>query len=90
MTDAAKPVGTELSPESEGSPPRPGGLAVVIPAKDEAERIATTVQAALAIEGVGLVVVVAVLKNELKWLVKGFEEHGTTLKTLDERAKLLA
>jgi len=31
---------------------------VVIPAKDEAERIATTVRAALAIEGVGLVVVV--------------------------------
>jgi glycosyltransferase involved in cell wall biosynthesis len=58
VTDAAKPVGTEVSPEPEGSPPRPGGLAVVIPAKDEAERIATTVQAALAIEGVGLVVVV--------------------------------
>jgi glycosyltransferase involved in cell wall biosynthesis len=37
---------------------RPGGLAVVIPAKDEAERIATTVRAALGIEGADLVVVV--------------------------------
>lgn len=37
---------------------RLGRVAVVIPAKDEAERIATTIEAALAIEGVGLVVVV--------------------------------
>jgi glycosyltransferase involved in cell wall biosynthesis len=37
---------------------RPGGLAVVIPAKDEAERITTTVRAALAIDGADLVVVV--------------------------------
>jgi glycosyltransferase involved in cell wall biosynthesis len=37
---------------------QPGGLAVVIPAKDEADRIAATVQAALALDGVGLVVVV--------------------------------
>jgi glycosyltransferase involved in cell wall biosynthesis len=37
---------------------RPGGLAVVIPAKDEAERIATTVRAVLAIDGADLVVVV--------------------------------
>jgi glycosyltransferase involved in cell wall biosynthesis len=43
VTEAADPV---------------GGLAVVIPAKDEAERIATTVRAALAIEGAALVVVV--------------------------------
>ena len=41
-----------------GSPPRPGGLAVVIPAKDEAERITGTVGAALAISGVDLVVLV--------------------------------
>jgi glycosyltransferase involved in cell wall biosynthesis len=34
------------------------GLAVVVPAKDEAERIAATVRAALAIDGVNLVVVV--------------------------------
>jgi glycosyltransferase involved in cell wall biosynthesis len=34
------------------------GLAVVIPAKDEAERIASTVRAVLSIDGVGLVVVV--------------------------------
>lgn len=37
---------------------RPGGLAVVVPAKDEAERITATVQAALQIPGVGVVVVV--------------------------------
>lgn len=36
----------------------PGGLAVVIPAKDEAERIAATVQAALALPGADLVIVV--------------------------------
>jgi hypothetical protein len=30
---------------------RPGGLAVVIPAKDEAERIVRTVRAALSIDG---------------------------------------
>ena len=36
----------------------PGGLAVVIPAKDEAERITGTVRAALLIEGADLVVVV--------------------------------
>jgi glycosyltransferase involved in cell wall biosynthesis len=37
---------------------RPGGLAVVIPAKDEAERIAVTVRAALQVSGVDVVVVV--------------------------------
>jgi glycosyltransferase involved in cell wall biosynthesis len=37
---------------------QPGGLAVVIPAKDEAERITVTVRAALAIEGADVVVVV--------------------------------
>ncbi len=37
---------------------RPGGLAVVVPAFDEADRIAETVKAALAIEGADLVVVV--------------------------------
>lgn len=36
----------------------PSGLAVVIPAKDEAERVAATVQAAKAMPGVDLVVVV--------------------------------
>jgi len=39
-------------------PARPGGLAVIIPAKDEAERIAATVQAALNLPGAGLVIVV--------------------------------
>lgn len=60
MTDAVHPVGAEVTPEPDGTgvPPRPGGVAVVIPAKDEAERIANTVRAALAIEGVNLVVVV--------------------------------
>jgi glycosyltransferase involved in cell wall biosynthesis len=53
VTEAADPVGTEVPADH-----RPGGLAVVIPAKDEAERIATTVRAALAIEGADLVVVV--------------------------------
>jgi hypothetical protein len=37
---------------------QPGGLAVVIPAKDEAERIAATVQAALALPGADVVIVV--------------------------------
>jgi glycosyltransferase involved in cell wall biosynthesis len=37
---------------------RPGGLVVVIPAKDEAERITATVRAARQIEGVAVVVVV--------------------------------
>jgi hypothetical protein len=37
---------------------RPGGLAVVVPAKDEADRIAVTVKAALRIDGVDVVVVV--------------------------------
>lgn len=36
----------------------PGGLAVVIPAKDEAERIAATVRAALALPGADVVIVV--------------------------------
>jgi glycosyltransferase involved in cell wall biosynthesis len=36
----------------------PAGVAVVVPAKDEAERIATTVTSARTIEGVDLVVVV--------------------------------
>ena len=60
MTDAAKPVGAGVSPQPEGvtGTARPGGLAVVIPAKDEAERIATTIEAALAIDGVDVVVVV--------------------------------
>ncbi|WP_370882614.1 glycosyltransferase family 2 protein [Kineosporia succinea] len=40
------------------NPGRPGGLAVIIPAKDEAERIAATVRAALALPGADLVVVV--------------------------------
>lgn len=39
-------------------PARPGGLAVIIPAKDEAERIAATVEAALALPGVDVVIVV--------------------------------
>jgi glucosyl-3-phosphoglycerate synthase len=53
-------VGTGESPENAGTgaAARPGGLAVVIPAKDEAARIAITVGAALAIKDVGLVVVV--------------------------------
>jgi glycosyltransferase involved in cell wall biosynthesis len=38
--------------------PRPGSVAVVIPAKDESERIEATVTTARAIEGVDLVVVV--------------------------------
>ncbi len=50
----AEPAPAAAAPE----PARPGGLAVVIPAKDEAERIAATVRAALAIEGADLVVVV--------------------------------
>src|SRR5436190_487343 len=60
VTDAMNPLGAEVSPDPDGvaAIPRSGGLAVVIPAKNEAERIATTVSAALAIEGVGLVVVV--------------------------------
>lgn len=41
-----------------GTVPRPGGLAVVIPAKDEADRIAATVRSARAIPGVRAVVVV--------------------------------
>lgn len=41
-----------------GAAGRPGGLAVVVPAKDEAERIAATVAAALTIPGVRAVVVV--------------------------------
>lgn len=41
-----------------GSAPQPGRVAVVIPAKDEAERIVPTVRAAQAIAGVDLVVVV--------------------------------
>ncbi|GAB3269444.1 hypothetical protein GCM10027456_55920 [Kineosporia babensis] len=36
----------------------PGGLAVIIPAKDEAERIAKTVEAALALPGADVVIVV--------------------------------
>ncbi|WP_372492105.1 glycosyltransferase family 2 protein [Kineosporia corallincola] len=36
----------------------PGGLAVIIPAKDEAERIAATVEAALALPGADVVIVV--------------------------------
>ncbi|GLY26734.1 hypothetical protein Kisp02_00990 [Kineosporia sp. NBRC 101731] len=36
----------------------PGGLAVIIPAKDEADRIAATVEAALALPGADLVIVV--------------------------------
>jgi glycosyltransferase involved in cell wall biosynthesis len=60
VTEAGKPVGADVSPEPDGAAAavRPGGLAVVIPAKDEAERIATTVLAALEIDGVNLVVVV--------------------------------
>ncbi len=50
MTEAGDPVAAEVS--------RSGRLAVVIPAKDEADRIATTVATALGIEDVGLVVVV--------------------------------
>ncbi|MCE0536950.1 glycosyltransferase family 2 protein [Kineosporia rhizophila] len=42
----------------ETHPGLPGGLAVVIPAKDEAERIAATVTAALALPGADLVIVV--------------------------------
>ena len=53
MTEAADSVGTGVPADD-----RPDGLAVVIPAKDEAERIATTVRAALAIDGADLVVVV--------------------------------
>lgn len=41
-----------------GSNPEPGRVAVVIPAKDEADRIAVTVRAARGMDGVGLVVVV--------------------------------
>ena len=50
----------DTSPRTDPDPETslPGGLAVVIPAKDEAERIAVTVQAVLGIEGVSLVVVV--------------------------------
>lgn len=47
---------TDVPNSSRGE--RPGGLAVVVPAKDEAERITATVQAALQIEDVGVVVVV--------------------------------
>lgn len=39
-------------------PPVAGAVAAVVPAKDEAARVATTVRAALAIPGVALVVVV--------------------------------
>ncbi len=38
--------------------PAPSGVAVVVPAKDEAERVAATVASALSIEGVDLVIVV--------------------------------
>ncbi len=38
--------------------PVPAGVAVVVPAKDEAERVAATVRSALSIQGVDLVVVV--------------------------------
>jgi hypothetical protein len=41
-----------------GSTPEPGHVAVVIPAKDEADRIGSTVRAARGIAGVDLVVVV--------------------------------
>jgi glycosyltransferase involved in cell wall biosynthesis len=60
VTEAGKSVGAGVSPAPDAQPAtaRTGGLAVVIPAKDEAERIATTVRAALAITGVALVVVV--------------------------------
>jgi hypothetical protein len=56
VSDAAQPLDSveNLAVEQ----PRPGGLAVVIPAKDEAERIATTVRAALRVDGVDVVVVV--------------------------------
>jgi glucosyl-3-phosphoglycerate synthase len=49
-------VDTDVPKSSDDA--RPGGLAVVIPAKDEAERIAATVEAALRIQDVGVVVVV--------------------------------
>jgi glycosyltransferase involved in cell wall biosynthesis len=44
-------------PKSSGAT-RPGGLAIIVPAKDEAERITATVRAALQIDDVGVVVVV--------------------------------
>jgi len=52
VTEAAEQVGGESAQR------RPGGVAVVIPAKDEAERIAGTIQAAFLIDGADLVVVV--------------------------------
>lgn len=57
MTDA---VETTAGGDGEGTARENGvrGLVVVIPAKDEAERIATTVRAARTIEGVSAVVVV--------------------------------
>ena len=47
---------TTPTPASPSGPPR--GLAVVIPARDEADRIASTVRSALTIPGADLVVVV--------------------------------
>jgi glycosyltransferase involved in cell wall biosynthesis len=55
---SGRPSESDGDDRASSGDPRPGGLAVVIPAKDEAERIAITVRAALGIEGVGLVVVV--------------------------------
>jgi glycosyltransferase involved in cell wall biosynthesis len=53
-------VDAGASPEPDAAPraSRSGRLAVVIPAKDEADRITTTIEAALTIEGVSLIVVV--------------------------------
>jgi len=46
-----------LAPANSGQSPA-GDVAVIIPARDEADRIAATVTAAAALDGVGLVVVV--------------------------------
>jgi glycosyltransferase involved in cell wall biosynthesis len=56
MTEAGELVDTDVPAGSGGQ--RPGGVAVVIPALDESERIAATVAAAASIEGVSVVVVV--------------------------------
>jgi glycosyltransferase involved in cell wall biosynthesis len=56
VADAGELVDTDVPNQSGAA--RAGGLAVVIPAKDEAERISATVRAALTVVGVGVVVVV--------------------------------
>jgi glycosyltransferase involved in cell wall biosynthesis len=57
VTDT-EPVVEPVVLTADPAPNLPGGLAVVIPAKDEAARVAATVRAALGMDGVDVVVVV--------------------------------